>query len=69
MKSNLIELLSQLTAFKFVATLFLVFKKIESEDKTKSDNFYSSSKAEVIIYESDIDDVFNSIYYTIITNI
>ena len=70
MKSNLIELLSQLTAFKFVAaTLVLVFKKIESEDKTKSDNFYSSSKAEVIIYESDIDDVFNSIYYTIITNI
>ena len=69
MKSNLIELLSQLTAFKFVAILVLVFKKIESEDKTKSDNFYSSSKAEVIIYESDIDDVFNSIYYTIITNI
>ena len=69
MKSNLIELLSQLTTFKFVATLVLVFKKIESEDKTKSDNFYSSSKAEVIIYESDIDDVFNSIYYTIITNI
>ena len=69
MKSNLIELLSQLTAFKFVATLILVFKKIESEDKTKSDDFYSSSKAEVIICESDIDDVFNSIYYTIITNI
>ena len=52
-----------------MATLILVFKKIESEDKTKSDDFYSSSKAEVIIYESDIDDVFNSIYYTIITNL
>ena len=47
-----------------------MFKKIESEDKTKYDNFYSNSKKkEVIIYESDIDDMFNSIYYTIITNI
>ena len=52
-----------------MAKLILVFKKIESEDKTKSDDFYSSSKAEVIICESDIDDVFNSIYYTIITNL
>ena len=50
-------------------TLVLVFKKIESEDKTKYDNFYSSSKAEIIIDESDIDDVFQSIYTTIITNI
>ena len=30
----------------------------QSEDKTKYDNFYSSSKAEVIINESNIDDVF-----------
>ena len=43
-KSNLIELLTQLRAFKFVARLVLVFKKIESEDKTKYDNFYSNSK-------------------------
>ena len=49
--------------------LVLVFKKIESEDKTKHDNFYSSSKAEIIINESDIDDVFQSIYTTITKNI
>ena len=31
-------------------------------------NFYSSSKAEIIINESDIDDVFQSIYTIIIAN-
>ena len=46
-----------------------MFKKIESEDKTKYDNFYSNSKAEIIINESDIDDVLQSIYTTTITNI
>ena len=50
-----------------MTTLVLVFKKIESEDKTKYDNFYSSSKAEIIINESDIAEVFQSIYTTIIT--
>ena len=68
-KSKLIELLTQLKHFKFVTTLVLVFKKIESEDKTKYDNFYSSSKAEITMNESDIDDVFESTYATIITNI
>ena len=34
----------------------------QSEDKTKYDNFYSSSKAEVIINESNIDDVFQWIF-------
>ena len=52
-----------------MTTLGLVFKKIECEDKTKFDNFYSSSKAEIIINENDIDDVFQSIYAKIITNI
>ena len=52
-----------------MTALVLVFKKIENEDKTKFDNFYSSSKAEVIVNERDIDDVFESIYTTIITNI
>ena len=51
-----------------MTTLVLVFTKIESEDKTKYDNFYSSSKAEIIINESDIDDVFQSIYTINITN-
>ena len=59
------ELLTQLKGFKFVTTLVLVFKKIESEDKTKYDNFYSSSKAEIVI--NYIDDVFQSIYTTITT--
>ena len=64
MKSKLIELLTQLKDFKFVTTLVLTFEKIESEGKTKYGNFYSSSKV-----ESDIDDVFQSIYTTFITNI
>ena len=45
-----------------MTTLVLVFKKIESEDKTKFDTFYSNSKAKIIINESYIDDVFQSIY-------
>ena len=52
-----------------MATLVHVLKKIESEDKTKSDNFYSSSKAGIIMNESDIDDEFESIYSTIISKI
>ena len=51
-----------------MTTLVLVFKKLESEHKTRNDNFYSSSKAEIIINESDIENVFKSIYTTIITN-
>ena len=50
-------------------TLVLVFKKTESEEKTKYDTFYSNTKAEIIINESDIDDVFKSICTTIISNI
>ena len=52
-----------------MTTLVLVFKKVGSENKTKFENFYLSSKAAVIINESDIGDVFQSIYVTIITNI
>ena len=52
-----------------MTTLVLVFKNIESKDKTKYDNFYSSSKAEIIINESNIENVFKSIYTTIIENI
>ena len=44
--------------FKFVTTIVLVFKKIEMDDKTRYDTFYSNSKAEIIINETDIDDVF-----------
>ena len=53
MKSKLTDLLTQLKGFRFVTTLVLVFKKIESEDKTNYDNFYSRSKAEITINESE----------------
>ena len=66
-ESKLIALLTWLGGFKFVTTLVLVFKKIENKDKTKYDNFYS--KTEIIINESDIENVFKSIYTTIIANI
>ena len=59
--------MTQLKGFEFVKALVLVFKKIESEDKTKYDNFCSKSKAEMFINESDIDNLFQSIYTTIIT--
>ena len=42
--------------------LVLEIKKIESADKAKYNTFCSNSKAETIINESDIDDVFESIY-------
>ena len=61
--------MTQLKGFKFVTTFVLVLKKIESEDKTKYGNFHSCSKTEIIINESDIDDVFQSIYTIIIKNI
>ena len=50
-----------------LTALVLVFKNIESEYKTKDDNFCSGSEAEIIINVSDIDDVFQSIYARIIT--
>ena len=59
--------MTQLKDFKFVATLVLVFKKIENKDKVKYDTFYSHSKAEIIINDSDIDDMFKSIYTTVIS--
>ena len=61
--------MTQLQGFKFVTTLALMFRKIESEHKTKNDNFFLSSKAELIINESDIDNVFQSSYTSITTNI
>ena len=33
--------MAELTGFKFVTTLVLVIKKIESESKTRYDTFYS----------------------------
>ena len=51
-----------------MTSLILVFKKTESEDKTKYDTSYSNSEAEIIINESEIDDVFQSVYNTVILN-
>ena len=61
--------MTPLKRFKFVTTLVLVFNKIESEDKTRYGTFFSSSKAEIIINKSDIDNVFQSIYTTVISKI
>ena len=61
--------MTELKGFKFVKTLVLVFEMIESDDNTKYDTFYLNPKVEIINDESDIDDVFQSIYTTIISNI
>ena len=58
------KLLTELRGFKFVATLVLVFKKIESDNKAKYDTFCSNSKAEVIINKNGI-----NLYYSYIKNI
>ena len=60
--------MSELRGFKFVITLLLVFKNIESEDKAKYDTSYSNSKEKIIINKNDIDDVFQSIYTAIMSN-
>ena len=51
-----------------MTTLVLVFKKIESDDKTNYDTFYSYSKAETIINNNNTDDFLESISTTIISN-
>ena len=68
-KNKLKILLSALRGFNFTIILVLVFKKIESKYKIKFDNFYSSSKAEIIIKETDIKNAFKSIYSIIISNL
>ena len=47
-----------------MATLVLVFKKVESDNKAKYDTFCSNSKAEVIINKNGI-----NLYYSYIKNI
>ena len=68
-KKKLIDLLPELRGFKFVTTLVLESKKIKSNDESKYSTFSSNSKAERIINESDIDEVFEPIYITIMPNI
>ena len=52
-----------------MTTLVLVFKKIEIDDERKYNTFYSHSKAETIVIENDIYNVFESIYTKVISNI
>ena len=63
------DFLCELRESEFMTTLVLEFQKMESDDETKYDIFYSNTKAETIINESDIDDVFESTYSMIISNI
>ena len=46
--------------------IFREFKKIGNDDELKYTTFYSNSKAKTIINKIDIDDIFESIYTTII---
>ena len=68
-KNKLINLYFKLRGFKFVITLVMEFNKIKNDDKTKFTTFYSNSKAEKIVNEKGIDDIFETIYTTIISNI
>ena len=53
---------------KFETTLVLEFKKMGNVDKTIYNTLYSNSKIETINKESDIDDVFESVYSTVRSN-
>ena len=58
-----------LLVFNIVQILHSILKKIKSDDKTKCKTFYSYSKAETVINEGDIDEVFQSIYTPVISDI
>ena len=62
-----LKILSELRGLKFVTAIVLMFKNIQSKDKTKFDIFYSSLNVEIIINENDIENVSKSVY-TIITS-
>ena len=68
-RNKLNSLLNDLKALKYLKKLVLEFKKIKSNYKTKYSTFYSTSKVETIINESSMDDLFESIYSPIISNI
>ena len=56
--------MTELKGFKFVTTLVLKFKKIENNDKTKHDTFYSNQKQLLMKLKFD---VFKSVYTTIVS--
>ena len=61
--------MTKLKGFKFVTELPLEFKKIEIDDKINYKHLLFVLKSRKIIIENDIDDVFESICSTIISNI
>ena len=69
MRRKLKDLLTDLKGFIFVTTLILEFQKNSRYNETKYSTFYLSSKAEKNINETDVDDVFESIYSATILNI
>ena len=48
-KNKLIDILIELKGSKFVTTLVLEFKKIQSDDKTLYSKFYSNSKQKQLL--------------------
>ena len=66
-RNKLIDALSELRGFEFVTALVVEFKLRESDDATKYIPFYSNSKAETIINESDIiDGIWINLHYNYI---
>ena len=61
--------MSELRDFKFMTKLVLEFEKLECDDESKYNIFYSNLKVGAIVNETDIDDVLESIYVTIISTI
>ena len=51
-----------------MTTLVLVFKRIGVEDKPKWDTFYSHSNAEIVSVSYIDDNLFRSIYTTVISD-
>ena len=69
MRRKLKDLLTDLKGFIFVTTLILEYQKNSRYNETKYSTFYLPSKAEKNINETDVDDVFESIYSATILNI
>ena len=69
MRRKLKDLLTDLKGFIFVTTLILEFQKNSRYNERKYSTFYLPSKAEKNINETDVDDVFESIYSATILNI
>ena len=63
---KLIDLLYESKGLIFATILVFEFTKIQSDDKSLYSTLHSNSKAETVVNEIDIDDVFESIYSTII---